>query len=897
MTPAVTASEGLEGALTLGQSLARIAMAFPEREAFVSTRFAPFTYGELQRQIERTRIQLREAGLGSQARIGIIVPETAQAALAIIAVACSAIAVPLDPRLTATEFDQLLGMLGLDALLLMQDEAGSSYPPAEHCGVALIKAVAEEEGMLGFNLAASQVSAASLDEEPEPEAPAFILRSSGTTALPKLIPFSHQNLLAAAERWKAWFQLAPDNRCLCVSAPYYSHGLKVTILAPLLAGGSVAFPLSAATVDVQEWFEDLQPTWYSAGPAIHQAIVDIARSRSGTFRHQLCFASSGGAPLSAEVKQDLQDVLGIPILEHYGSSEAAQIAANTPFPGESKAGTVGRPWPGSVLIVDESGAPLASGQRGEILISGPTLMSGYLGDTSLNEAAFTNGWFRSGDIGSLDEEGFLTLHGRLREVINRGGEKVSLQEVDEALMRHPAVLEAAAFSMPHPRLGQDVAAAVVVRPEATVNAAALREFLRNELVYFKIPRRILIVDQLPRGLTGKIQRQRLTEALIATKEQEADACAGEDAPLSSLESSVLAIWQRLLKTQAVTVEDNFFDKGGDSLLATEMLVEIEQLLGRVVPEAILAETDTLKELVVRLENLATHFDPVIEFNSAPDRTPLFWFHGDFAQGGYYIRRMAKLLGPQQPITAIAPHGLGNEPIPDSVENMARERLPYILERQATGPYRLGGYCNGALVAFEAARLLIEAGHSVEIVTLIDPPTANVRPWSRLILKTLGYILPDRQLAQVYVGLSRFGETSKWPYPKRIGHVLAKLYENGMERLAQVRGGQSTKTSEKDWEIHQRFLQYSNVMARYLPTRLAAPVVYFSADYTSRAWRQMGVSFESFDVQGGHHRCIKDYTASITTPLSALLERTTTETSTSSALLQGVRRSDLDGVAD
>ncbi|MCW3149258.1 AMP-binding protein [Stutzerimonas stutzeri] len=853
--------------------LAQLADAAGERPALTATRFAPLDYAALRRELEDARRQLRRAGFGRQAKIGVLIPEPAQAAVGILSVACSAVAVPLDPRLGPAELDQFLGLLQLDALLIIDGGPEEGFRAAERHGIALIVAEPREDGTPGLQLNAPAAAIAAADEEPEADAPAFILRSSGTTALPKLIPFSHRNMLAAAYKWRTWFRLTPDDRCLCVSAPYYSHGLKVTILTPLLSGGSVAFPLSPAAVDLHEWFETLQPTWYSAGPALHRAILEATHSRPGSFVQQrLRFASSGGAPLPREIIEGFEKALGVPLLEHYGSSEAAQIAVNTPFPGGHRTGTVGRPWPDTVRIVDEAGAPVALGERGEIQLCGPTLTAGYLGDPALNQAAFRDGWFCSGDLGSFDADGFLRLHGRLREVINRGGEKVSLQEVDDALLRHPAVAEAAAFAVPHPRLGQDVAAAVVLRPGMSVGADALREFLRDELVYFKIPRRIQLLTELPRGLTGKVLRHRLSDDLLAQRAEKAGVGARAPEPqLSPLERDVLDVWRRLLKTEAVGPDDNFFDCGGDSLLATEMLAELEQLLGRMIPESVLIE-ETARQLAARLHDLAGQVIPVIDFNPDPHRTPLFWFHGDFAQGGYYIRRLAKLLGSRQPLIAIAPHGLGNEPIPESVERMARERLPLILERQARGPYRIGGYCNGALVAFETARLLIEAGEEVEIVALIDPPTANVRPWSRVILRSADVLLSETLLARTYEALSRFGETSKWPYPKRIANLLHKLGSNGLLALRRRFGQAAAAPSARDLEVRERFQRYSLAMARYLPARLAAPVVYFSADYTSHAWRNMGMRFESYDVQGGHHRCVKDYTASIATPLRALLEQ-------------------------
>ena len=856
--------------VTLHAALTRIAQGAPDRPAVLSTRFAPLDHRGLQQMIEQTRLQLRLAGFGRDARIGVLLPEAPQAAVAIIAIACSAVAVPLDPRLGPAELDQFLQQLPLDALLISSDGDQQGRAAAERHGLTLISAEAAADGSPALQLDIPLAAQPAADDLPEPDAPAFILRSSGTTALPKLIPFTHRNMLTAARKWQRWFGLDAGDRCLCVSAPYYSHGLKVTILTPLLTGGSVAFPLSPAVVDLHEWFESLRPSWYSAGPALHRAILEAASAHPeglGTQRSR--FASSGGAPLGQDIIDAFEQTMGFPLLEHYGSSEAAQIAVNTPT--ERKADTVGRPWPETLSIVDENGNPLAAGERGEIRVRGATVMPGYLGDDTLNREVLRDGWFHTGDIGSLDEDGFLRLHGRLREVINRGGEKVSLPEVDAVLLRHPAVADAAAFAVPHQRLGQDVAAAVVLRPGMQVAAEELQRYLRGELVYFKVPRRVQIIEALPRGLTGKVLRHRLADAYLEQRSARARAAAVAEAA-SELEQQVLALWRRLLKTEAVGPNDNFLDCGGDSLLATEMLAELEQMLGRVIPESLLVEAETARELAARLENLANHVIPVIDFNAQPGRTPLFWFHGDFAHGGYYIRRLARLLGPQQPLTAIAPHGMDNEPIPESVQQMARERLPLILARQAQGPYRIGGYCNGALVAFEAARLLIEAGHEVEIVALIDPPTANVRPWSRAILRTLDRVLPDMHLARAYEALSRFGETSKWPYPKRFANLAWKLSRRSVRMVQQrLAGHVPTPPTARDREVRVRFLQYSLVMARYLPRRIDAPVVYFSADYTSRAWRDMGASFESYDVLGGHHRCVKDYTASIATPLRALLE--------------------------
>jgi acyl-CoA synthetase (AMP-forming)/AMP-acid ligase II len=319
-------------------------------------------------------------------------------------------------------------------------------------------------------------------------------------------------MLAAAARVRKWFDLKEDDRCLSITPSYYSHGLKLTVFTPLLSGGSVAFPESLSRVDLVEWLVSLNPTWYSASPTVHLAILEKARLNRGEgITHRVRFALSGGARLPSEIQLELHSTLGLPVLEHYGTTETAQISTNLLLAGLAKAGTCGIPDPQTVIIAGEDGVQLRPGEWGEILVSGPTVTDGYLNAPDLNEGAFVDGWFRTGDIGNIDEEGFLVLGGRCKEIINRGGEKISPMEIEAALLRHPDVAEAAAFAVPHPRLGEDVAASVVLRPDARAIPDELRNFLSTQLAWFKVPRRITILQELPKGATGKVQRRKLSE--------------------------------------------------------------------------------------------------------------------------------------------------------------------------------------------------------------------------------------------------------------------------------------------------------------------------------------------------------------------------------------------------
>ena len=497
---------------TLQQALLRNAAAFPASPAIVSSSYEPLTYAELAPCLFHVAKTLRSAGLGSHSRILVALREAPQAALAIVSVACSAIAVPIDPSLAPVEIDARLRLIDIDAVLILAGDNSAVRAFANANRIVIVEVRPNAARELTLKVAGPSVPAVSgLHETQAQEAPAVILQSSGTTAQPKLVPCSHANLLATASRVRKWFNLNELDRCLSVSPVYYSHGLVLTVLAPLLSGGSVAFPENPSRIDVKEWFFNLKPTWYSAGPTMHRAILEkVQSSEEALVRHHLRFALSGGARLDAEVQRTLQSLLNMPILEHYGTTETSQVSANLPHPGLAKPGTCGVPEYDTVMIIGEDGAKLPPGDWGELWVGGPTVASGYVDDIERTKAAFIDGWFRTGDRAMIDQDGFLIIGDRLQEVINRGGEKISPMEIEVALLRHPAVAEAAAFAIPHPRLGDDVGAAVVLLPDAYARSDDLRRFLATQLAWFKIPRRIRILDSLPKGTTGKIQRNRLT---------------------------------------------------------------------------------------------------------------------------------------------------------------------------------------------------------------------------------------------------------------------------------------------------------------------------------------------------------------------------------------------------
>ena len=845
------------GRYTIGGELQRLAQLQPDHAAVVASGSAPLSYRRLHNLACDVRTALRLGRFERSARIAIAMGDGAQAAVAIVAVSCSAVSVPLNPKQTAAEIDACLARVRPHALLVASGIDSVARRAAERQGIPLIEATAAADGTPAFSLPMTEGARTEAPEEsddPDPDASAFILQTSGTAAEPKLVPYSHRNMLATAAIAKAWYNLTPQDRCLSVSPVFYAHGLKVTVFTPLLTGGTVTFPADASKFDYSEWFGVLKPTWYSAGPTLNRFVFDqIQSSTDVKSDHSLRFITMGLAAAPRDVLEGLQRTLGIPVLACYGASEASVISSNQPTQGRARAGTVGLPWPNTVVIAGEDGHPLPPGIQGEILVGGPTVISGYLNAPELNRMRFVNGWFKTGDIGSIDEEGFLTVRGRKDDLINRGGEKISPAEIDDLLVRHPAVAEAAAFAVPHPRLGEDVAVAAVLRPGTTATAIQLREFLQQRLASFKIPRRILIRDQLPKGPTGKIARRQLTELLQGEVAADTPSAAPQDsreAPFDcELVLQLTKMWEELLKITPIFLDDDFFEKGGDSLLAMQMHAKLEELTCRTIPGAMLFEATTIRQVAQLLSSGGKIQEkPLIRLHQTGSRPPLFFFHSEFEGEGYSAIRLARLLGSDQPFFVVDPHGLDDQPVPRSIEAMAADRMPLILNAQPEEPYRLFGSCVGGLVAFELARLLVAANKKVDVVIMVDPPVISARKSVQFVLSKMRSMRPlagplmDRAMAWTFRRCADIEKFNNISWTRRWAAIRTR-----MQRLA----GGITEPSPSDLAVANRDANYEIAMSNYVPKQLAVPVIYFSVDYPGEPWQRISPNLEIIKSPGNH----------------------------------------------
>lgn len=555
---------------TLPELMRAQADRYGDRPAVLGTGRAA-TYRELLGQVSRLAADLRAVGATPAHRIATVSSNGPEAAVAFLAATSVGQCAPLDPRLTGREIADSLDALGIDVVLLVGELDGGLVRAVAGSGVTCLEVAASERDTLIYDRFETTWPGLSARD---PSDTCVVLRTSGTTSRPKLVPLTHANLLASASTVAATLRLTAEDRALNVMPLFHIHGLVAALLATLHSGGSVYCLPGADVRIIPEVLTGHSPTWYTGVPAIHHAVVDAAERADRPWRHRLRFIRSCSAPLPPVLLERVEAVFGVPVIEAYGMTEAShQVACNPLPPGRHKPGSVGTATGTEIRVVDAGGRPLPPGETGSVEIRGAGVMSGYLGIPTTE--GFDAGWFRTGDEGFLDRDGYLYLRGRTKEIINRGGEKIFPHEIDEVLLSHPKVAEAATFALPHPRLGEEVAAAVVAREGTTPTEQELREHCAASVAEFKVPRLIAVVRALPRGPTGKLQRIGMAAALGLAERQ----AAGDEAAAVDVPPALAEIWTAALGQASVRPGGDFFLDGGDSLLSLRVVQEVNAAFG------------------------------------------------------------------------------------------------------------------------------------------------------------------------------------------------------------------------------------------------------------------------------------------------------------------------------
>jgi acyl-CoA synthetase (AMP-forming)/AMP-acid ligase II len=506
-------SDGFSGEAEVRKTVLNLLQAAPDdATALTSPGRRPLPFGGLRKLVLRTHRQLAAKGIGASDRVAIVLSNGPEMASAFLAVASGLSAAPLNPAYKEAEYDFYLSDLRPRLVLV---ERGSDNPVrsvAARLGIEVAELQVGDDHRAGeFTLWQDEADCL----PPSETDAALILHTSGTTSRPKIVPLSQANLFASARNIATTLKLGPPDHCLNIMPLFHIHGLIGVILASAAAGASVCCTPGFNALRFFVWAAEEKPTWYSAVPTMHQAILQRAeRNAEALAALRLRFVRSSSASLPPAVFKGLREAFGCPVIEAYGMTEAThQMASNPLPPGEQKPGFVGLPAGPEIRILDTAGAPLPAGLEGEVCIKGDSVTAGYESNPAANAASFVDGWFRTGDQGFLDDGGYLKITGRIKEIINRGGEKVSPLEIDEILLEHPAVRQAVTFGMPHKSLGEEVAAAVVLAEGMRLTSSELQSFAAGRLAQFKVPKKIVFVDDIPKGTTGKIQRVGLARTL------------------------------------------------------------------------------------------------------------------------------------------------------------------------------------------------------------------------------------------------------------------------------------------------------------------------------------------------------------------------------------------------
>ena len=473
------------------------------------------TYEQLRKLVDTTIGQLNSLRIGRNSRVALVLPNGPQTAAAFVVLAAGMTTAPLNPVYRAEEFEFYLTDLKPQAVVVQEGLPSAARDVAAKLGLLVIDLHVEPGAPAGaFSLkpaspvTARHVDAASNMGMAAAEDLALVLHTSGTTSRPKIVPLTQRNIVSSARHIAATLELVPSDVCLNIMPLFHIHGLVGGVLSSLSAGAQVSCAPDSSPVKFFGWLADVKPTWYTAAPSLHRAILARAvRHAAATGHHRLRFIRSGSAALRPELMEGLEQTFRVPVLQTYGMTEAShQVACNPLPPRVRKAGSVGPAAGPEIAIMDEDGRLLPSEVAGEVVIRGPNVTAGYEGNPEANNEAFFDGWFRTGDQGRLDADGYLWLTGRFKELINRGGEKVSPLEIEAVLMNHSDVQQVVSFAVPDEVHGEEVAAAVVRREGSSLTDRELRRYAAVHLADFKVPRKILFVDEIPKGATGKLQR-------------------------------------------------------------------------------------------------------------------------------------------------------------------------------------------------------------------------------------------------------------------------------------------------------------------------------------------------------------------------------------------------------
>jgi acyl-CoA synthetase (AMP-forming)/AMP-acid ligase II/thioesterase domain-containing protein/acyl carrier protein len=770
----------------------------PDHPALESPGQQSLTYRDLQKQVLLIIKTLNSLGFVRNDRIAVIMPAGPETAVLGIGIMAGFTHTPLNPQYRNHEFRDMFSRLKVKAILVQKNHktAARDVALSQNIPIIEIDPSPEKAGIftIGEGIPVGEAEAVFS----RPDDTVIVMQTSGTTSVPKIVPLSQKQFCKCAYAYFAQLNLSEKDISLHIVAHFHILGITHTLLAPLLGGGTVVCTRDYISSDFLSLLKTYRPTFYCAAPAHHKGILnELKKVPAGDLEHHsLRYIRSTSSPLPPQARKELETLFGVPVIESYAMTESPVISINMPH----KEGSAGIPMVESLVIMDEQGTILKTFENGEVAIRGDVVFSGYE-DPAENVSAFTGGYFRTGDIGYLDKEGYLFLTGRRKELINKGGEKFSPQEIDAVLASYPGVREAMAFRIDDPVLGEDVAA-MVVRADEKVSEHDIRRYLLKRLIQFKVPRTICFVDQIPKGPTGKLLRYAGTErfnsgALRDGKMPEvpADTLSPQE---SVIQDKIIQIWNEVLDIKSLSPDDDFFRCGGNSLTAIELLIKIQRVFQITFPPDTIYLYPTIRQqaLLIAREGITfSRYHPlIVPIRGNGTLKPLFCFHplGGWIKEYQYI---SLFFDQERPVFGIRARGLEPEEKPVlTVEEAAIEYIEAIKTVQKDGPYHLLGFSGGALYAFEVACELQKRGEFVTFLGIID--MSLPAPLKRLFDMSRG----QRPNILIRAGFPLYLFLNTW-LKKNPDSPLYRLFVKSVRGVSQVllllKGSRTPPPSESD----------------------------------------------------------------------------------------------------
>ena len=463
------------------------------------------SYGEFKIFNEKISRQLAATNIINSDRAAIVLPNGPLMASSFLSISSYMSAAPLNPSYKQEEFEFYLDDLKPKFLLVEPNSKSLAVIAAKNLDIPVFEMKISDNQPLGtFELFDKETDYKNPNDYDE----ALVLHTSGTTSRPKIVPLSNLNIFTSAVNISKSLKLTADDHCLNIMPLFHIHGLIAVLSASAKVGASVCASNGFNALKFLDLAETQNITWYSGVPTMHQAILLRAQKNSDKAKKlNLRFIRSSSASLPPAIFEQLNDIFQTPVIEAYGMTEAThQMASNPLPPAIQKPGLVGMPAGPEICIMNDKNEKLSQGEIGEICIKGDNVTNGYENNPEANKQSFVNNWFRTGDEGFFDKDGYLKISGRLKEIINKGGEKISPLEVDNILMDFPPIDQALCFGYKDKMLGEDIAAAIKLKENKSCTEDDIKSYANEKLAKFKIPKKIFIVEDIPKGATGKLQR-------------------------------------------------------------------------------------------------------------------------------------------------------------------------------------------------------------------------------------------------------------------------------------------------------------------------------------------------------------------------------------------------------